>query len=64
MTIETTPTTQPDADVFPLDIRIAEACNQPPASVSPEAILARLQTQAPELELRYAMARIRWTSRG
>lgn len=60
MTTETTPATVPEADVLPLDIRIAEACNQAPAPVSPEAILARLQTQVPELELRYAMARTGW----
>jgi hypothetical protein len=60
MTKETTSTTLPDAVGLPLDIRIAEACKQAPSAVSPEAILARLQTQVPELELRYAMARTGW----
>ncbi len=55
----------PNADVyplgeFPLEVRIAAACNQQTPSVSPDAILARLQAQAPGLELRHAMVRAGW----
>ncbi len=40
--------------------RIANACNRELTSVSPPAILARLQEQVPELVLRHAMTRTGW----
>jgi len=45
---------------IPLQERIAKACNRELTSVSPAAILARLQEQVPELELRHAMTRTGW----
>lgn len=56
------PSAPPDTDAvpLPLEIRIAGTCNQALASVSPQDILASLQVQSPELQLRYAMARTGW----
>ncbi len=48
------------AGEVPLEVRIAGACGEELDSVSPDAILARLQEKAPELRLRYAMARTGW----
>lgn len=45
---------------IPVEVRLAGACNPELSSVTPEGILARLQTGVPELELRYATARSGW----
>ena len=57
------PTSKPaisGAADIPLAVRIADGCNGRAVSMSPDDILAALQAQAPELELRYAMVRSGW----
>ena len=61
MTIHTLPKSAVlGAGEVPLQVRIAAACDEELTSVSPDAILARLQKQAPELQLRHAIARTGW----
>jgi hypothetical protein len=45
---------------LPLAVRIAEGCSDELTSVSADGIRAALQARAPELALRYAMARTGW----
>jgi hypothetical protein len=49
-----------DSTGLSLELRLAAACGGELTHPSPEAILAKLQPQAPELKLQYAMGRSGW----